>query len=92
VLTRVVEERGCGILLVEHDMSLVMSVCSYLYVLDFGRLVFEGTSAEVASSDIVRAAYLGSEAVTAGNADDDVRTDQPVGAVTSAAESTGEIQ
>ena len=29
-------ERGCGILLVEHDMSLVMRVCDYIYVLDFG--------------------------------------------------------
>ena len=43
-------------------MSLVMKVCSYLYVLDFGRMVFEGTPAEVAASPIVRAAYLGSEA------------------------------
>ncbi len=43
-------------------MSLVMTVCSNLYVLDFGRLIFEGTPAEVATSDIVRAAYLGSEA------------------------------
>lgn len=66
VLTRVVEDRGCGILLVEHDMSLVMSVCSYLYVLDFGRLVFEGTPSEVAASEIVRAAYLGTEAVVVG--------------------------
>ena len=62
VVTEVVAARGCGVLLVEHDMSLVMSVCDYLYVLDFGELVFEGTPAEVQSSEIVRAAYLGSEA------------------------------
>jgi ABC-type uncharacterized transport system ATPase subunit len=43
-------------------MSLVMRVCSFITVLDFGRVVFEGTPAEVASSPIVRAAYLGSEA------------------------------
>jgi len=30
-------EHACGILLVEHDMSLVMEVCSYIYVMDFGR-------------------------------------------------------
>ena len=42
VLQRVVDERGCGILLVEHDMSLVMRVCTYIYVLDFGVLIFEG--------------------------------------------------
>jgi ABC-type cobalamin/Fe3+-siderophores transport system ATPase subunit len=38
-------------------------VCSHVYVLDFGRLVFEGTPDEMLSSDIVRAAYLGSEGV-----------------------------
>ena len=59
----VVAERGVGILLVEHDMSLVMRVCEHVYVLDFGKLIFEGTTDDVRSSDIVRAAYLGSEEV-----------------------------
>lgn len=62
IVTEVVAERGCGVLLVEHDMSLVMSICEYLYVLDFGKLIFEGAPAEVRASDAVRAAYLGSEA------------------------------
>ena len=65
VLRTVVRERGCGILLVEHDMSLVLNLCDYIYVLDFGSLLFEGTPAEVAQSPIVRAAYLGTEAATA---------------------------
>jgi len=60
-LQRVVAERGCGILLVEHDMSLVLRVCTNIYVLDFGRMIFEGTPAEVSASPIVRTAYLGSE-------------------------------
>jgi ABC-type branched-subunit amino acid transport system ATPase component len=64
VLLRVIEERGCGILLVEHDVALVMSICAYIYVLDFGSLTFEGTPSEVAASPIVRAAYLGSTDVT----------------------------
>jgi ABC-type branched-subunit amino acid transport system ATPase component/ABC-type branched-subunit amino acid transport system permease subunit len=59
VLERVVRERGLGILLVEHDMSLVMRVCDYIYVLDFGELLFEGDPASVRSSATVRAAYLG---------------------------------
>ena len=63
VLRRVVDERGCGILLVEHDMSLVMRVCAYMYVLDFGVLLFEGDAAAVGASPIVRAAYLGDESV-----------------------------
>jgi ABC-type branched-subunit amino acid transport system ATPase component len=63
VLKTLVEQSGCGILLVEHDMTLVMDVCSYLYVLDFGHLIFEGTPAAVNASDLVRSAYLGDEAV-----------------------------
>jgi len=59
ILERVVTERGVAILLVEHDMALVHRVCDHVFVLDFGELIFEGTMAEVASSDVVRAAYLG---------------------------------
>jgi ABC-type branched-subunit amino acid transport system ATPase component len=63
ILSGVVEREGIGILLVEHDMALVRAVCSYIYVLDFGRLIYEGTAADVLSAEIVKAAYLGSEAV-----------------------------
>ena len=63
VLTRVVAERGVGILLVEHDMALVMNVCDYVHVLDFGTKIFEGTTADTSASDTVRAAYLGTEPV-----------------------------
>jgi ABC-type branched-subunit amino acid transport system ATPase component len=63
ILTRVVAERGAGILLVEHDMALVMSICDYVHVLDFGMKIFEGTTAAVSSSEEVRAAYLGTEPV-----------------------------
>jgi ABC-type branched-subunit amino acid transport system ATPase component/branched-subunit amino acid ABC-type transport system permease component len=59
ILTTVVERRGVGILLVEHDIELVMNICSYVYVLDFGRLIFEGSPRAVASSPIVKTAYLG---------------------------------
>jgi ABC-type branched-subunit amino acid transport system ATPase component len=59
ILSAVVHSRQCGILLVEHDMALVRAVCDYVYVLDFGRLIFEGTPAQMQRSDIVRAAYLG---------------------------------
>jgi ABC-type branched-subunit amino acid transport system ATPase component/branched-subunit amino acid ABC-type transport system permease component len=61
ILRSVVESRGCGLLLVEHDMSLVLTVCDHIYVLDFGRLLFNGTPAEVSSSELVRVAYLGEE-------------------------------
>jgi ABC-type branched-subunit amino acid transport system ATPase component/branched-subunit amino acid ABC-type transport system permease component len=59
VLQSVVEKRRVGVLLVEHDMALVLDVCRYIYVLDFGRPVFEGTPREVIESPVVQAAYLG---------------------------------
>lgn len=60
-LRRVVAERGCGVLLVEHDMGLVLTICARIHVLDFGRLLFTGTPEEVRSSATVQAAYLGSQ-------------------------------
>ena len=62
ILRGLVADRGLSILIVEHDMALVMSICAYIYVLDFGRPIFEGTPIEVQTSDLVRSAYLGSEA------------------------------
>jgi len=62
ILTDVVRARGVGILLVEHHMELVLGVCDYLYVLDFGKLLFEGTAQEAVLSEVVRAAYLGTAA------------------------------
>ena len=59
VLRGVVEDRGVGILLVEHDMTLVRQICDHVYVLDFGELIFEGSPAEMLDSEKVRAAYLG---------------------------------
>jgi ABC-type branched-subunit amino acid transport system ATPase component len=65
VLQQVVVERGAGLLLVEHDMALVMDVCEHIYVLDFGRLLFDGSPDEVRTSELVQAAYLGSDDVEA---------------------------
>ena len=61
LLTRLVTERDLGILLVEHDMSLVLNICDWIQVLDFGRPLMAGTPADVRSSEEVRAAYLGQE-------------------------------
>jgi ABC-type branched-subunit amino acid transport system ATPase component len=61
VLSRFVADTAIGVLLVEHDMALVSKVCSYTYMLDFGRLICSGPTAEVLASPEVQAAYLGSE-------------------------------
>jgi ABC-type branched-subunit amino acid transport system ATPase component len=66
IIEQFVAETGVGILLVEHDMTLVAGVCSYVYVLDFGTLIFAGPVADALASETVRAAYLGSDAVDAG--------------------------
>jgi ABC-type branched-subunit amino acid transport system ATPase component len=61
ILRRAVDERELGVLLVEHDMALVTAVCEHVFVLDFGKLIFEGTMAAAAASSVVRAAYLGGD-------------------------------
>jgi ABC-type branched-subunit amino acid transport system ATPase component len=61
VLAQHVADTGMGVLLVEHDMALVADVCTQINVLDFGRLIWSGPTAEALTSDLVRAAYLGGD-------------------------------
>jgi branched-chain amino acid transport system ATP-binding protein len=58
-LKEVQAEQGFSILLVEHDVELVADFTTRSYVLDFGRMILEGPTAEVLASPQVRAAYLG---------------------------------
>jgi branched-chain amino acid transport system ATP-binding protein len=50
---------GVTVYLVEHDMSMVMSVCDYIYVINFGANLAEGTPAEIQAHPEVIKAYLG---------------------------------
>jgi len=59
VIDRIVDELGLPVLLVEHDMSMVSDVVDHLYVLDFGRILVEGSPQDVLADEQVIAAYLG---------------------------------
>jgi ABC-type dipeptide/oligopeptide/nickel transport system ATPase component len=71
-----------GVLLVEHDVGMVMRSCDRIYAMEFGRIIAEGTPAEVRNNERVVRAYLGS------GSDSDASTSKdaspPKGTVTSA--------
>jgi ABC-type branched-subunit amino acid transport system ATPase component len=71
IVRHVVDTRGVGILLVEHDMSLVLEVCNDIFVMDAGSLIFHGTPDEVRRSPEVQSAYLGTEALVGSTATPD---------------------
>ncbi len=63
LIRRLADEWGVGVLLVEHNISVVMNTCDRVAVLNFGRKIAEGPPAEVRANPEVVAAYLGEEAV-----------------------------
>ncbi|MFZ2175900.1 MAG: branched-chain amino acid ABC transporter permease/ATP-binding protein [Rhodococcus sp. (in: high G+C Gram-positive bacteria)] len=71
LIRRVVDERGIGVILVEHDVSLVLGVSDEVYVLEFGRVIFSGSAADARRSSVVQAAYLGTTEPV-----DDVQSDR----------------
>jgi ABC-type branched-subunit amino acid transport system ATPase component len=61
LLLRLMDDRDFGILMIEHDMSLVLNICQWIFVLDFGKPLMAGTPADIRQSEAVRDAYLGKE-------------------------------
>ncbi len=65
VIQAIPEHMGALVILVDHDMSLVSSCCEVTAVLDFGKLIASGPTAEVLRDEQVMRAYLGTEEVAA---------------------------
>lgn len=59
---------GVGVLLIDHDMSLVLDTCSRLYVLDFGVVIADGEPGRIREDPRVIAAYLGTARTDADDA------------------------
>jgi len=61
-LTSIPQETGCGMLIVDHDMRLIMRLCDRLHVLNYGKTIGKGSPDEVRRNPAVIEAYLGAPA------------------------------
>ncbi|RWX81065.1 ABC transporter ATP-binding protein [Neorhizobium lilium] len=65
LVKRIARDLGCGVLIIEHNVGLVLGLCDHIVVLDSGAVIEEGTPTEIRQSEKVRHAYMGTAADTA---------------------------
>jgi branched-chain amino acid transport system ATP-binding protein len=61
-IRKIRDDNGCAVLLVEHDMHVIFSVCERIQVIDFGKSIAVGAPDEIRRNPAVLAAYLGAKA------------------------------
>lgn len=59
VLRQLADDLGIGMLLVEHDLSMVTAICDHVVAIDFGKTIFDGSVEQAVDDAAIRAAYLG---------------------------------
>ncbi len=64
LIRRIAGEMGCGVLLIEHNVGLVLGLCDHIVVLDSGAVIETGPPAAIRASEKVRHAYMGTAAET----------------------------
>ena len=62
LIVRLVRELGCGVLLIEHNVRMVLATCSHIVVLDSGEVIASGDPHAIRQSERVRHAYMGTQA------------------------------
>jgi len=61
IIRSIKDEFGISVLIIEHHMDVVMNLCDYMYVLDFGQQIAEGTPEQIKNNEDVLKAYLGED-------------------------------